>query len=62
VVGSLDSGCSHYGVKVFQQDPFQEIMTTLESAVTELLLDFQERNKNSELPQVLIYNDLHYCF
>ena len=34
-----------YGAKVFQQDPFQEIMTTLESAVTELLLDFQERKK-----------------
>ncbi|KAG0564705.1 hypothetical protein KC19_8G132400 [Ceratodon purpureus] len=51
VTGSLDFGCSFYGAKILVQEPFQEIISELESAVTELLLDFQAKNKNSKLPQ-----------
>lgn len=58
VVGSLDFGCSLYGAKIFQQGSNQEVMTGLEYAVKELLLDFQERNRNADLPKVL-YNNLY---
>ncbi|KAG0564704.1 hypothetical protein KC19_8G132400 [Ceratodon purpureus] len=58
VTGSLDFGCSFYGAKILVQEPFQEIISELESAVTELLLDFQAKNKNSKLPQnILFYRD-----
>ena len=54
VIGSLDYSCSLYGAKILQQRGGVEIMTELEFAVRDLLLDFLERNNTTELPEVLL--------